>query len=981
MTKPKQLATDYVTRQDVSLASDVERYLDDLEDRLNALDRSLKEAQKVSASSFIIDQDGDAGSPAPTDAKSLGIKVEDMESIRSNNRIIMELMDVMTALDTTESKLRQAFPEEGSAKGPLADVTRLRKATEKKLGEAYAYLQNLSKGHAPAAFTNFVEQVNRIVEKSIIYLNSTSHIFLHEVQGSPAFSHYLQLDDCIDEDGTPFPKIFVVTSMHVVKPAAFYVTVLQDFEAPSGKLFLKQVAKAKEVVRFLHHLLLMDSFANSLGAMPLPLLLKPNELRMSMFNAAAHIKEFEVDESTGNLIFHLKPSVQEEDLIQKISSQLQLDVKSLLQTTRSKLRVAKKDWGDHFALTFFMLKPDSSPQATADDLQFMKERLNLDETKIKRVLHIINSSTQYLKGPRVPSIAGVDAAKETDGKGSEQEPNQPPQQVTKTDPTDPDKAATPKEMQEKSREEEATDGRTPDTTEMSNKDIEFFAKGGHKPGSKERKLLGAMIEEHTNDILYQLKKAAIEWNTAGSAVAKVARKQPVDARAKQSLRVLSADIVRVIETLALKEDFPHGLLAMLAHVGPHEVYTSLVACAVKSYVHDENGTDVQEDEGDMARFDSQMTVILTDTLKVLAEALSLNDIEADEWAAAIGTSEHHAHYDGDVQDAAEEVEDEVDEAAEKETAAIRKSPQQKKALDAYKFAQRELDRYEGSVFVNTHGLRQHEERVEKARQECIRVGLTQEHGFYGEKASVQNAAGAKKADLFNQGLPNPVLKGLLVTRPNMRELAPALLKSMEAGQRAKVKSLSEEYKSLAPNNAASSADKKRQQDRMEGIFDELASVFESAMFTSKGGAKKAWGASAAGYLLTLADWAAYHASTANASAEQARVKGDDEYTWFAYTGKPLSLSFRGTPVTLRPKDKFGVRYSSNKKDKRLVLDAPGFGLTKVFTLTPELEARLRKNIAPVKASTNIEARLARLKARRSGAAVTAGLSDVALKRV
>lgn len=850
MTKPKQLATDYVTRQDVSLASDVERYLDDLEDRLNALDRSLKEAQKVSASSFIIDQDGDAGSPAPTDAKSLGIKVEDMESIRSNNRIIMELMDVMTALDTTESKLRQAFPEEGSAKGPLADVTRLRKATEKKLGEAYAYLQNLSKGHAPAAFTNFVEQVNRIVEKSIIYLNSTSHIFLHEVQGSPAFSHYLQLDDCIDEDGTPFPKIFVVTSMHVVKPAAFYVTVLQDFEAPSGKLFLKQVAKAKEVVRFLHHLLLMDSFANSLGAMPLPLLLKPNELRMSMFNAAAHIKEFEVDESTGNLIFHLKPSVQEEDLIQKISSQLQLDVKSLLQTTRSKLRVAKKDWGDHFALTFFMLKPDGSPQATADDLQFMKERLNLDETKIKRVLHIINSSTQYLKGPRFPTIAGVDAAKETDGKGSEQEPNQPPQQVTKTDPADPDKAATPKEMQEKSREEEATDGRTPDTTEMSNKDIEFFAKGGHKPGSKERKLLGAMIEEHTNDILYQLKKAAIEWNTAGSAVAKVARKQPVDARAKQSLRVLSADIVRVIETLALKEDFPHGLLAMLAHVGPHEVYTSLVACAVKSYVHDENGTDVQEDEGDMARFDSQMTVILTDTLKVLAEALSLNDIEADEWAAAIGTSEHHAHYDGGVQDAEEEVEDEVEETVEKETAAIRKSPQQKKALDAYKFAQRELDRYEGSVFVNTHGLRQHEERVEKARQECIRVGLTQEHGFYGEKASVQ-----------------------------------------------------------------------------------------------------------------------------------ARVKGDDEYTWFAYTGKPLSLSFRGTPVTLRPKDKFGVRYSSNKKDKRLVLDAPGFGLTKVFTLTPELEARLRKNIAPVKASTNIEARLARLKARRSGAAVTAGLSDVALKRI
>lgn len=849
MTKPKQLATDYVTRQDVNLASEVERYLDELEDRLNALDRSLKEAQRVSASSFTIDQDGDAGSPAPTDAKSLGIKVEDMESIRSNNRIIMELMDVMTALDTTEGKLRQAFPEEGSAKGPLADVTRLRKATEKKLGEAYAYLQNLSKGHAPSVFTNFAEQVNRIVEKSIIYLSSTSHIFLHEVQGSPAFSHYLQLDDCIDEDGTPFPKIFVVTSMHVTKPAAFYVTVLQDFEAPSGKLFLKQVSKSKEVVRFLHHLLLMDSFANSLGAMPLPLLLKPNELRMSMFNSAAHIKEFEVDESTGNLIFHLKPSVQDDDLIQKISSQLQLDVKTLLQSTRSKLRVSKKDWGDHFALTFFMLKPDGSPQATEDDLQFMKERLNLDETKIKRVLHIINSSAQYLKGPRW-THAGVDAAKETDGTGSEQEPNQPPQQVTKTEPTPPDTAATPKEMQEKSRGEEATDGRTPDTSEMSDKDIQFFAKGGHKPGSTERKLLGTLIEEHTNDILYQLKKAAIEWNTAGSAVAKVARKQPLDARAKNSLRVLASDIVRVIETLALKSDCPHGILAMLAHAGPHETYTSLVACAVKSYVHAEDGPDVQEDEGDMARFDSQMTVILTDTLKSLAESLSLNDLEAEEWAAAISTSEHHAHYeDAPIVDEAAEGTKEATE--EKETAAVRKTPQQKKALYDYRFAQSELDRYEGSVFVDPQGLRMRQERVEKARQDCIRLGLTQEHGFYGVAASLVKA----------------------------------------------------------------------------------------------------------------------------------RIKGDDEYSWFTYMGKPLSLSFRGTPVTLRPRDKFGVRYSSNRKDKRLVLDAPGFGLTKVFTLTPELEAILRKNIAPVKASTNIEARLARLKARRSGAKVTAGLNNASLTQM
>ena len=87
------------------------------------------------------------------------------------------------------------------------------------------------------------------------------------------------------------------------------------------------------------------------------------------------------------------------------------------------------------------------------------------------------------------------------------------------------------------------------------------------------------------------------------------------------------------------------------------------------------------------------------------------------------------------------------------------------------------------------------------------------------------------------------------------------------------------------------------------------------------------------------------------SKETSRIKGADDYTWLRYTGKPVILNFRGTRFTLTNGMEFGVRLSSNKKDKRLVVDHPDMGLTKVITLTPELENHLRTRVEKASGST------------------------------
>lgn len=60
---------------------------------------------------------------------------------------------------------------------------------------------------------------------------------------------------------------------------------------------------------------------------------------------------------------------------------------------------------------------------------------------------------------------------------------------------------------------------------------------------------------------------------------------------------------------------------------------------------------------------------------------------------------------------------------------IRLTKQQKAALAAYELAERQEDRYLGSVFVNAHGQRQYEEKRQAAYQACTRLGMTHEHGL------------------------------------------------------------------------------------------------------------------------------------------------------------------------------------------------------------------------------------------------------------
>lgn len=77
----------------------------------------------------------------------------------------------------------------------------------------------------------------------------------------------------------------------------------------------------------------------------------------------------------------------------------------------------------------------------------------------------------------------------------------------------------------------------------------------------------------------------------------------------------------------------------------------------------------------------------------------------------------------------------------------------------------------------------------------------------------------------------------------------------------------------------------------------------------------------------------------------ARIKDDDEYDWFRYSGKPIEVPFRGITRTLDKGQIFGVRKSSNGKQIRMVFDGD---LTRVMTLDLPLAKKIAKFVKQVR---------------------------------
>lgn len=374
---------------------EVMRDLKRIAEDLQATDQLLRVTRRQTAAMlFRVDEADIKQSPELLKPGNIKVSTQDMKALRQNYEVTHRLYDTLQSLDTMAAKLKGVFaPDSKESQRAQSEVERVRKSVLKQLDEAFTMIQSLAQSKAPKEFTELCTSVNRIIEKSLAYDDSTSYIYLYEVDGILCFSHYAHLKNCTDESGEMFPNLYIVTSMKVSQPPQFFINTMKDFEPPSKAQLVKKVDDLKSIVRSLSILLDLDGFENAMGRLPLPLLVKPSDVRPQLFSYEQYIGAVVVDEDTGNLEFRLKATVTDKALVNKIATQLHVDTRGLIRKTQGKprLRMTIKKVLRSYTITLYLQKMDDAPAAVPEDLEFLQTRFHLTEGQIEQVLRVVNS--------------------------------------------------------------------------------------------------------------------------------------------------------------------------------------------------------------------------------------------------------------------------------------------------------------------------------------------------------------------------------------------------------------------------------------------------------------------------------------------------------------------------------------------------------------------------------------------------------------
>ena len=91
----------------------------------------------------------------------------------------------------------------------------------------------------------------------------------------------------------------------------------------------------------------------------------------------------------------LKPTVQDKAVVDKIQSQLFLDVRNLIANTRARMSPSitfdtNEDGAKCTKITYNFIRGKDAPSASKEDLEFLKERFNLSDNAVNAILVNIN---------------------------------------------------------------------------------------------------------------------------------------------------------------------------------------------------------------------------------------------------------------------------------------------------------------------------------------------------------------------------------------------------------------------------------------------------------------------------------------------------------------------------------------------------------------------------------------------------------------
>ena len=393
----------------------------DEDDEESVLEAALGESDSVApltSSVTLVLQDKDvyvpAGSPAGKGAdRPTFAKIPTTEELSKNYSVVVELHEKSRSLDEIASSLDIQFSgnrgtdkttDKAAVQKIHKEIQNLRTQVDRALAKAAMYLTEVANAHAPPKFVILTKALATMLERAMTYKSVQSYLYVfpneHEsTDKGTAFSfcHYFWLKGLTDSDGKIFPQLFVVLSC-TPSPATgmnFRLNTLTDMVPPSPKMLGKKFEYTKpgdapNLARTLGNQLDIDKVANVFGRIPISTLLKKETLTKDRFSVEQSVHELKVDSKS--ITFTFVDAVNTEEKASKLAAQLAIELQAWARSTKARLRqkVSQATNGS-WSANFYYLRPVGFA-ITHDDLEFMKERWDLDDRTLDNIVDTINKS-------------------------------------------------------------------------------------------------------------------------------------------------------------------------------------------------------------------------------------------------------------------------------------------------------------------------------------------------------------------------------------------------------------------------------------------------------------------------------------------------------------------------------------------------------------------------------------------------------------
>lgn len=159
---------------------------------------------------------------------------------------------------------------------------------------------------------------------------------------------------------------------------------------------------------------------------------------------------------------------------------------------------------------------------------------------------------------------------------------------------------------------------------FSKEQKEFFERGGHKPGSKERRTFGKFMKDKAKGVAKAVKHEVKEWKEAGAAIKKIATGKEISDHEKKALKSVAIHAAMVVGPMAISGGLSAGMTAAAKGIGMGLLeHTALIRGAQIAVFASKNDFD------DMSESDA-----LTRLIEQMGDAMVDAPITDAQWAAS-----------------------------------------------------------------------------------------------------------------------------------------------------------------------------------------------------------------------------------------------------------------------------------------------------------------------------------------------------------